>query len=43
MNYIKKLIKSIESEIFIIKNGEMAGKFDKLETSANSLRTILEK
>ena len=30
-------------KFFIIKNGEMAGKFDKLETSANSLRTILEK
>ena len=30
-------------KFFIIKNGEMAGQFDKLETSANSLRTILEK
>ena len=30
-------------KFFIIKNGEMAGEFDKLETSANSLRTILEK
>ena len=28
---------------FIIKNGEMVGKFDKLETSAKILRTILEK
>ncbi len=30
-------------KFFIIKNGEMVGHFDKLETSAKSLRTILEK
>ena len=30
-------------KFFIIKNGEMVGQFDKLETSAKSLRTILEK
>ena len=30
-------------KFFIIKNGGMVGHFDKLETSAKSLRTILEK
>ena len=30
-------------EFFIFKNGELVGQFNKLETSANKLRSILEK
>ena len=33
----------IGDKFFIIKNGELVGEFDKLATSANKLRTILEK
>ena len=34
---------SLGDEFFIIKNGELVGQFNKLETSANKLRSILEK
>ena len=34
---------SLGDEFFIFKNGELVGKFNKLETSANTLRSILEK
>ena len=33
----------IGDKFFIIKNGELVGEFDKPDTSANKLRTILEK
>ena len=33
----------VGDKFFIIKNGELVGEFDKLATSANKLRTILEK
>ena len=34
---------SLGDEFFIFKNGELVGQFNKLETSANKLRSILEK
>jgi len=34
---------SLGDEFFIFKNGELVGQFNKLETSSNKLRSILEK
>ena len=34
---------SLGDEFFIFKNGELVGQFNKMETSANKLRSILEK
>ena len=34
---------SLGDEFFIFKNGELVGQFNKLETSANKLRSVLEK
>ena len=34
---------SLGDEFFIFKNGELVGQFNKLETSENKLRSVLEK